>query len=78
MAVSDGQPEPDAPARLACDAMCGGLARWLRVLGHDTFYREGDFLFPAPAPRFSRTTTVRPTPPGVPGADTEAVLDDWV
>jgi uncharacterized protein with PIN domain len=29
------------PARLACDAMCGGLARWLRALGHDTFYREG-------------------------------------
>lgn len=21
--------------------MCGGLARWLRALGHDTFYREG-------------------------------------
>jgi len=29
------------PARIACDAMCGGLARWLRALGHDTFYREG-------------------------------------
>ncbi|MCP4592666.1 MAG: hypothetical protein GY842_18180 [bacterium] len=27
--------------RLACDAMCGGLARWLRALGADTFYREG-------------------------------------
>ena len=27
--------------RIACDAMCGGLARWLRVLGHDTFYRDG-------------------------------------
>ncbi|MFH0981217.1 MAG: Mut7-C RNAse domain-containing protein [Planctomycetota bacterium] len=27
--------------RLACDAMCGGLARWLRVIGYDTFYREG-------------------------------------
>ena len=21
--------------------MCGGLARWLRAIGHDTFYREG-------------------------------------
>lgn len=21
--------------------MCGGLARWLRALGYDTFYREG-------------------------------------
>ncbi len=25
----------------ACDAMCGGLARWLRALGYDTFYRAG-------------------------------------
>lgn len=33
---------PDGtPARIACDAMCGGLARWLRALGHDTFYRAG-------------------------------------
>ncbi|KUI38572.1 CaiB/BaiF CoA-transferase family protein [Mycobacterium sp. GA-2829] len=44
----------------------------------DTFYREGDFLFPAPAPRFSRTVPATPTPPGVPGGDTEAVLNDWV
>ena len=27
--------------RIACDAMCGGLARWLRALGCDTFYRQG-------------------------------------
>lgn len=44
----------------------------------DTFYREGDWLFPAPAPRFSRTPNAAPTPPGVPGADTEDVLRDWV
>jgi len=31
----------NGPARIACDAMCGGLARWLRALGHDAFYREG-------------------------------------
>jgi uncharacterized protein with PIN domain len=31
----------DVPRRLACDAMCGGLARWLRALGHDTFYEDG-------------------------------------
>jgi alpha-methylacyl-CoA racemase len=43
----------------------------------DTFYREGDWLFPAPAPRFSRTPNAAPKPPGVPGADTEAVLNDW-
>ena len=44
----------------------------------DTFYRENDYLFPAPAPRFSRTVPSKPKPPGVPGADTEAVLRDWV
>jgi alpha-methylacyl-CoA racemase len=44
----------------------------------DTFYRENDYLFPAPAPRFSRTVPAKPKPPGVPGADTEAVLRDWV
>jgi len=44
----------------------------------DTFYRENDYLFPAPAPRFSRTAPSKPKPPGVPGADTEAVLRDWV
>ncbi|MEV0854452.1 CaiB/BaiF CoA transferase family protein [Nocardia fluminea] len=31
----------------------------------------------APAPRFSRTPAGAPTPPPVPGADTEAVLADW-
>ncbi len=41
------------------------------------FYRERDFLFPAPAPRFSRTVPSAPTAPGVPGADTEAVQNDW-
>jgi alpha-methylacyl-CoA racemase len=43
----------------------------------DTFYRENDYLFPAPAPRVSRTVPAKPKPPGVPGADTEAVLRDW-
>ena len=27
-----------AAPRIACDAMCGGLARWLRLLGVDTVY----------------------------------------
>lgn len=31
-------PATSAP-RIAADAMCGGLARWLRVLGVDTSYR---------------------------------------
>ncbi|GAC1399948.1 MAG: CaiB/BaiF CoA-transferase family protein [Mycobacterium sp.] len=43
----------------------------------DTFYRENDYLYPAPAPRFSRTVPSKPIAPGVPGADTEAVLRDW-
>jgi uncharacterized protein len=30
-----------ADLKLACDAMCGGLARWLRVLGVDTSYTPG-------------------------------------
>jgi alpha-methylacyl-CoA racemase len=42
-----------------------------------TFYRDDTGIFPAPAPRFSRTTTSRPKRPGVPGADTEEVLKDW-
>jgi uncharacterized protein len=29
------------PMRIACDAMCGGLARWLRVLGVDASYTAG-------------------------------------
>jgi len=43
-----------------------------------TFFSDGDALYPAPAPRFSRSVVATPTPPGVPGADTEAVLRDWV
>lgn len=43
-----------------------------------TFYREEGYLYPAPAPRFSRSANSPPKPPGVPGADTEAVLQEWV
>ena len=43
----------------------------------DTFYSEDGFDFPMPAPRFSRTATARPKPPGIRGADTEHVLSDW-
>jgi alpha-methylacyl-CoA racemase len=48
------------------------------VTERGTFYRYGDYLQPMPAPRFSRTAPSTPKPPGVPGADTEAVLRDWV
>lgn len=44
----------------------------------NTFYTEGGFALPFPAPRFSRTAPDMPRAPGVPGADTEAVLRDWV
>ncbi|MGY4711180.1 CaiB/BaiF CoA transferase family protein [Mycolicibacterium sp. CBM1] len=43
-----------------------------------TFYSENGSLFPAPAPRFSRTAPDAPIAPGVPGADTDSVLRDWV
>src|SRR5262245_9281309 len=32
-----GNPEP----RFACDAMLGGLARWLRAAGYDAYWQEG-------------------------------------
>jgi alpha-methylacyl-CoA racemase len=48
------------------------------ITERNTFFRDGDNLEPAPAPRFSRSTPPTPTGPGEPGADTEAVLRDWV
>jgi alpha-methylacyl-CoA racemase len=48
------------------------------IAERDTFYDSGtDGLQPRPAPRFSRSQPGTPTPPRVPGADTEAVLRDW-
>jgi len=47
------------------------------ITERDTFYRENGFLYPVPAPRFSRTVPDQPKAPGVPGADTDAVLRDW-
>src|SRR5262249_40367538 len=31
----------DPDPRFACDAMLGGLARWLRAAGYDSFWRAG-------------------------------------
>jgi alpha-methylacyl-CoA racemase len=39
-----------------------------------TFFRQDGVVQAAPAPRFGRTPTARPRPPGAPGADTRAVL----
>jgi len=36
--MADDRP---GPLTFACDAMCGGLARWLRALGYDTTYTPG-------------------------------------
>ncbi|MCK4343225.1 MAG: hypothetical protein KAY37_16045, partial [Phycisphaerae bacterium] len=35
------QDKPAQPLKVACDAMCGGVARWLRVLGVDATYTAG-------------------------------------
>ena len=48
------------------------------ITERETFYHTGGGLQPLPAPRFSRTAPGQPRPPGEPGADTEAVLSDWV
>ena len=47
------------------------------IAERDTFYDDAGDLQPMPAPRFSRSALVEPTPPGESGADTEAVLRDW-
>lgn len=36
-----GVESANGPERIACDAMCGGLARWLRMLGYDCSYTPG-------------------------------------
>jgi alpha-methylacyl-CoA racemase len=48
------------------------------VTERQTFYQVDSGLQPLPAPRFSRTLPDKPRPPGQPGADIEAVLNDWV
>ena len=48
------------------------------IAERDTFYDDAGNLQPMPAPRFSRSTLAQPTPPGERGADTDAVLRDWV
>lgn len=39
--MADSDKADDDVPRFACDAMCGGLARWLRGLGYDATYTEG-------------------------------------
>ncbi|TDT98283.1 alpha-methylacyl-CoA racemase [Streptomyces sp. 846.5] len=47
------------------------------LVARSTLAEVDGVLQAAPAPRFSRTPSARPQAPGVPGADTEAVLKDW-
>ena len=42
-----------------------------------TFIEVGGIMQPAPAPRYSRTSTAAPTPPAHAGAHTREVLADW-
>jgi alpha-methylacyl-CoA racemase len=48
------------------------------VAERNTFYDDEGNLQPMPAPRFSRSRPGQPTPPPERGADTEAVLRDWI
>ncbi len=47
------------------------------IAERDTFYSEDGWLFPAPAPRFSRSVPGTPTPPAAP-VDPQTILDEWV
>lgn len=42
-----------------------------------TFIEQGGIMQPAPAPRFSRSTTEIGTPPPLPGEHSRAALGDW-
>ena len=46
-------------------------------VARNTFVEVGGITQPAPAPRYSRTTTAMPTPPAHAGEHTRAVLADW-
>jgi len=47
------------------------------IAARDGMVEIDGIVQPAPAPRFSRSGTDLPSPPAVPGADTEQVLADW-
>lgn len=47
------------------------------LAARSTFVEHGGLTQPAPAPRFSATPSSVHSGPALPGADTEAVADDW-
>ncbi len=46
-------------------------------VAREAFIEVDGIVQNAPAPRFSRTVASRPTPPRMPGADSDAVLSEW-
>lgn len=54
------------------------VADQVHLSARRTFSTADGILQPSPAPRFSRTAAELPSPPRQPGADTEAVLRDWL
>ena len=73
VAVFDGTDACVTPVNSLADA---AYDPHLRARG--TFVEIDGVTQPAPAPRFSRTPAATPTPPRPPGADTDAVLRDWL
>ena len=56
----------------------GEVAGQPHLLARGTFTTVDGVHQAAPAPRFSRTAPGEPRPPRPPGADTDAVLRDWL
>jgi len=48
------------------------------IAGRQTLVERDGVVQPAPAPRFSRTTTTLAEPAHAPGSDTDAVFADWL
>ena len=48
------------------------------LAARQSLYQTDTGVQASPAPKFSRTGLDEPRPPGQPGADTEAVLNDWL
>ena len=71
-AVFDGSDACVAPVLSLTEA-----ADHPHLSARQTFVDVGGVVQPAPAPRFSRTVSPRPTPPPAVGADTADVLRDW-
>ncbi|MBK1782755.1 CaiB/BaiF CoA transferase family protein [Prauserella cavernicola] len=54
------------------------VAQHPHLAARETLTEIDGIVQPKPAPRFSRTVPAQPSPPPAPGADTDAVLRDWL